>query len=1388
MKKSFAVVMALALMLGSILPAAQPVSTTKAVLAYAPSPTPPTPLHIEPNTANLTPPPPPSPGALSTKVEDARARQAIEAVLEKYLRYWGPRYRVAPVEVTVEGEWARGVARWRSEAKTLKEPIHILAHRLPDGTWQALMPSTDGLYLRWLDGMPESLVPVDEKGQLHTQAAEADALRRPQATPAVPPAVTAAPPGREGPGGPVESTPELLHPVATPTPISGCRVAPSGGDDERPHLSPDDEKAARTVMEALSQVQTVEYHTGHRLKVADIWGTPDWAVGELALVDEHGAIVPSDGDIVIAWKVTNSHWAASVRGTEDFNRRLWMIPDIYLASSTKQKLFVPAGPRMPLEASSGIYKLPFACNVTAYVTHVHSDPGQVYDIDFAIYGADIVAARDGWIAQIVEHHNECCYSSVCEPCNNYVVIDHGDGEYSYYLHIKQWSVPDNLSVGTFVHQGDKIAEQGDVGWTGGNGRDDVPCNGQTWDSHCGIHLHFGVHKGPYWNSTTVQPRFQDVYDSYGTWYVSAGQPYQSGNCGGGGTCSAPSLIEPADGATLSDRTITFRWNAVSGCTFNGYTFRVCTSPDVDNLSNCFVDTGEGNTQHTETINGHDNQDLYWGVRAANAPGGAEWAVRRFRIEPGSASGNWNARYDQGSTLWWDPGAHITPRCTENINGPELHKDWGSSPPCGGMNGDDWVGDFNATINFPAGEYVFHLDHDDGVKLWLNGQNIQERGGSGSGPVCPARYLSGDNELRVLLREEGGDARIHLTWSTDTSVCNPPPDPPTLSSPSDGATLPQDTNITLDWNSSSGATEYYAHLWGGPGIDISSGWRGSTSWYIGQQWPGTYQWQVKARNGYGESAWSSTWSFTVSESDTTPPTGQITSPSDGAVISACPLTIQAEASDAGSGVDFVEFHAWYDGGWHHLGDDHTSPYSWNWDCSSIGDQGVWLTIHIWDNAGNEVMDPGGYVYITLDRSPSPPSLVSPSNGATLPHDANITLDWNSSSGATEYYAHLWGGPSIDINSGWIGSTDWHIGQLWPGDYHWQVKARNQYGESDWSNTWNFTVAEPATVGPLVYDGHTVDDDNDGESSGDGDGIVECGETIELYVTLRNQGDGTATSVNGAISTSDPYVTWLYNTDSDYPDISGGGTGSNSNDFDFAVDSSTPDGHVIHFDLNITASNGGPWSDSFSVSVACPWPDLVPSQWGGWQYPIVPSSITGTTEVNTLYTNYPTYIDWGITNSGDAECGGDAYGNLYLDDDLLASYNFGNILAGWTWAFFDWPVVYIDTSENINVKGKTTFEENVTFNGTVNMDANYIKESSLGLDFAWNAGYLDISIVDYVKESSLGSSFVWSGGMLDVSVAAGGGGDAPFLPAAQRGELTHRAQQRQQFGRGVSHVSL
>ena len=44
-------------------------------------------------------------------------------------------------------------------------------------------------------------------------------------------------------------------------------------------------------------------------------------------------------------------------------------------------------------------------------------------------------------------------------------------------------------------------------------------------------------------------------------------------------------------------------------------------------------------------------------------------------------------------------------------------------------------------------------------------------------------------------------------------------------------------------------------------------------------------------------------------------------------------------------------------------------------------------------------------------------------------------------------------------------------------------------------------------------------------------------------------------------------------------------TNLDDFDIWVSPSTPHGHPVHFDLNITAANGGPWSASFDMLILC-----------------------------------------------------------------------------------------------------------------------------------------------------------------------------------------------------------
>jgi hypothetical protein len=84
--------------------------------------------------------------------------------------------------------------------------------------------------------------------------------------------------------------------------------------------------------------------------------------------------------------------------------------------------------------------------------------------------------------------------------------------------------------------------------------------------------------------------------------------------------------------TLAGPIVVFSWELVSGCTFDGYVFRICTTDDLDDVENCLVDAVQGATERTETLESQEGGELCWGVQVANAPGGAEWTGRCFRIE------------------------------------------------------------------------------------------------------------------------------------------------------------------------------------------------------------------------------------------------------------------------------------------------------------------------------------------------------------------------------------------------------------------------------------------------------------------------------------------------------------------------------------------------------------------------------------------------------------------------------------------------------------------------------------------------------------------------------------------------------------------------------------
>ena len=170
--------------------------------------------------------------------------------------------------------------------------------------------------------------------------------------------------------------------------------------------------------------------------------------------------------------------------------------------------------------SKGIYRIPYADGTMVRVTRDHQTHSPSPNrIDMVGTGGtapyQIVAAADGWIRMIVDNNLACCNSvGGCSDCNNYVWIEHPNGEWTKYTHFITGTVTGanfaNLSINQFVCAGTYLGDEGDVGASSGSGRAAFACGGSTviqnaldsinnvrvnnnMDSlRCGVHLHFEV--------------------------------------------------------------------------------------------------------------------------------------------------------------------------------------------------------------------------------------------------------------------------------------------------------------------------------------------------------------------------------------------------------------------------------------------------------------------------------------------------------------------------------------------------------------------------------------------------------------------------------------------------------------------------------------------------------------------------------------------------------------------------------------------------------------------------------------------------------------------------------------------------------------------------------
>ncbi len=117
--------------------------------------------------------------------------------------------------------------------------------------------------------------------------------------------------------------------------------------------------------------------------------------------------------------------------------------------------------------------------------------------------------------------------------------------------------------------------------------------------------------------------------------------------------------------------------------------------------------------------------------------------------------------------------------------------------------------------------------------------------------------------RVSAQGNGGASPYSNVW--DFTTVPPPPAAPILASPANGSSG-QPTTVTLNWNSSSGATSYrlqVSSISDFSSLIVDDSTLTSVSRQVNSlAYNTTYYWRVNALNGGGTSAWSTPWSLTT----------------------------------------------------------------------------------------------------------------------------------------------------------------------------------------------------------------------------------------------------------------------------------------------------------------------------------------------------------------------------------------------------------------------------------------------------------------------------------------------------------------------------------------------
>ena len=131
-------------------------------------------------------------------------------------------------------------------------------------------------------------------------------------------------------------------------------------------------------------------------------------------------------------------------------------------------------------------------------------------------------------------------------------------------------------------------------------------------------------------------------------------------------------------------------------------------------------------------------------------------------------------------------------------------------------------------------------------------------------------------------------------------------------------------------------------------------------------------------------------------------------------------------------------------------------------------------------------------------------------------------------------------------------------------------------TDGTDTWTSTFTINAHAPVLEMGSYLIDD----TTQGNGDYFWDAGETVDIFITVENNGSSDAFNVMGELLTADPYIT-INSSQTAYGDISYGGNSEQS--FNASSSPSTPQAYLASFTLDIAATGGIAGTGSFQTQI-------------------------------------------------------------------------------------------------------------------------------------------------------------------------------------------------------------